>query len=107
MGVMKRKLLFTAIIAAVAVFPAMAEVSVQEMTDAEYVINSGYSEQTAEDIFMQKNRVTGNPVEPLYTKKHNKLVNFYKRVWGYFDSSIDEADRLHHDIEPSPSYKDL
>ena len=107
MGVMKRKLLFTAIIATIAVFPAMASVSVQESTDAEYLINQGFSEQTAEDVFMVKNRANGNPVEPLYTKKHNKFMNFYKRVWGYIDPAIDEADRLHHDIQPSPSFTDL
>ena len=107
MDVMKRKLLFTAIISAIAVFPAMASFSVEESSDAEYLINQGYSEQTAEDVFMQKNRVNGKPVEPLYTKRHNKFANFYKRVFGYIDPTMDEADRLHHDIAPSTSFTDL
>ena len=104
---MKRNLFYAIVLAAFIAVPAMAAVSVEETTDAEYVINSGYSQLTAEDVYMLKNRATGKPVEPLYAKKHSKLANFYKRIWGYIDPSIDEADRLHHDIAPSPSFTDL
>ena len=107
MGVMKRNLLFTIILSAFIICPAIAEITVEETTDAGYIINSGYSEQTAETIFMQKNRVTGKPVEPLYEKKHNKWANFYKKVFGYIDPSIDSADRLHHDVATSPTFSDL
>ena len=104
---MKRNLLFAIVLAAFVTVPVLAAVTVEEMTEPEYIINAGYSQQTAEDVFMQKNRVNGKPVEPLYTKKHNKITNFYKRVWGYLDPAIDEADRLHHDVSPSPSFSDL
>lgn len=104
---MKRNLLLAIILSAFIVFPAKAAVTVGETTEPEYVINAGYSQQTAEDVFMMKNRVNGKPIEPLYSKKHNKVTNFYKKVWGYLDPSIDEADRLHHDISPSPSFSDL
>lgn len=107
MGVMKRNLLFAIILSAFIAYPAIAEVTVEETTDTEYLINAGYSQQTVEDVFMQKNRVSGKPVEPLYEKKHNRWANFYKRVFGYIDPSIDNADRLHHDVAPSPSFSDL
>ena len=104
---MKRNLLFAIILSAFIAYPAIAEVTVEESTDAEYLVNSGFSKQTAEDVYMQKNRVAGKPIEPLYEKKHSGLATFYKRVFGYIDPSIDEADRLHHDVAPSPSFSDL
>jgi hypothetical protein len=103
---MKRNLLLLALLAFVTV-PAYSAVAVDEVTDAEYMINSGYSELTAEETFTLKNRATGKPIEPLYNKKSNGLVKFYKSVFGYIDPSIDSADRIHHDIQASPSFKDL
>jgi hypothetical protein len=103
---MKKSLLFLALLAFVTV-PAYSAVATDEVTDPEYMINSGYSEITAEDTFMVKNRATGKPIEPMYNKNNNGLVKFYKRVFGYIDPSIDSADRLHHDIQTSPSFKDL
>ena len=87
--------------------PAMAAVTVEESTDVEYLLNSGYSQLTAEDVFMQKNRVGGKAIEPLYEKSQNKFVNVCKKIYAYIDPSIDEPDRLHHDIKPSPSFTDL
>ena len=107
MGVMKRSLLFGIFVVALFTLPATASVTVEETTDAEYVINQGYSQAVAEDIFVAKNRANGKPVEPLYDKKQNKLVKFFKGIWAYADPSLDDPDRLHHDIKLSPSYSDL
>ena len=105
MGVMKRSLLL--VLCTFVAIPAMAAVTVEESTDVEYLLNSGYSQLTAEDVFMQKNRVGGKAVEPLYEKSQNKFVNVCKKIYAYIDPSIDEPDRLHHDIKPSPSFTDL
>ena len=88
--------------------PVMASVSIEETTDAEYLINSGYSQVTAEDVFMLKNRSTGKPIEPLYEKSQNKFVKICKKIYAYIDPTIDDQDsRLHHDTQLSPSISDL
>ena len=104
---MKRTLFLAIILSAFVTIPAMATMSVEQSTDAEYLINSGYSQATAEDVFMEKNRASGKPVEPLYTKKTDGITKVYKWIWSYFDPAIDRADRLHHDIQQSPSFADL
>ena len=107
MGIMRRELLFGIALAAFITLPTMAAVTVEETTDAEHLLNSGYSEITAEDIFMLKNRATGKPVEPLYEKSQNKFVRACKKIYAYIDPSQDAPDRLHHDVAPSPSWSDL
>lgn len=107
MGVMRRNLLFLAALCAFIAAPAMAAVTVEETTDAEYLINSGYSQAVAEDVFMTKNRVSGKPIEPLYEKSQNKFVRVCKKFYAYIDPAVDTDDRLHHDIHMSPSFSDL
>ena len=107
MGIMRRELLFGLLLAAFLTTPCLAAVTVEESTDAEFLLNSGYSEITAEDVFMLKNRANGKPVEPLYEKSQNKFVKFCKAVYAYLDPSQEEYDKLHHDVKLSPSYSDL
>ena len=95
------------ILSTINTIPAHASMTVEESTDAEYLINSGFSQLTAEDVFMQKNRVTGKPIEPLYEKSQNKFIKACKRFYAYIDPGIDTPDRLHHDIKQSPSITDL
>ena len=104
---MRRELLFGIALAAFMVTPCMAAVTVEETTDAEHLLNSGYSEITAEDVFMLKNRANGKPVEPLYEKSQNKFVKACRRIYAYIDPAQDIPDRLHHDVAPSPSCSDL
>ncbi len=107
MGVMKRNLLLAMALMAFITLPSMAAMTVEESTDAEYVINSGYSQAVAEDIFMMKNRATGQPIEPLYEKSQNVFVKAWKKLYSYVDPGQETYDRLHHDIKQSPSFSDL
>ena len=108
MGAMDRKIILLSLaLSLVAVMPAMAEVTPEQLTDPEYVVNQGYSQLTAEDMYVMKNRATGKPIEPLYNKKSNFLVRGWKALWGYADPANDEFDRIHHNIKPSPSFSDL
>jgi len=107
MGVMKKSLLFGILLATICALPVVASVTVEETTDPENLINSGYSEAAAEDVFIQKNRVAGKPAEPLYDKNQNVVVKFVKGFFSYVDPGRDNVDRLHHDIKRSPSYSDL
>ena len=106
---MKRRfILLSLLLSAVALIPASASVSVEQSTEPEYLINAGYSQMAAEDIFIMKNRANGKPIEPLYDRNDNNVfVKSWKSFWGYIDPARDEADKIHHDIQPVPSYKDL
>ena len=104
---MKRNLLFAMILMAFVSVPSFAEMTVEQSTDAEYLINSGFSQAVAEDIFMLKNRATGQPIEPLYDKSQNVFVKAWKKFYSYVDPGQDTYDRLHHDIKHYPSRTDL
>ena len=104
---MKRNLLFAMALAALMTVPAGAAVTVEESTDAEYLINAGFSQVMAEDVFMQKNRALGKPIEPLYETSDNALVKGWKKFFSYLDPAQDNVDRIHHDIKLSPSATDL
>ena len=86
---------------------ASAQVTVEQLTEPDYVINNGYSEAAAEEITFIKSRVAGQPSEPLYEKKRNKFVRFCRNVYGYIDPASDTDERIHHDVHMSPNVKDL
>ena len=75
--------------------------------DAEHLINSGYSQMFAEDVFVQKNRVAGRPIEPLYEKSENRVTTILKKIYAYIDPAQETSDKIHHDIVDKPSYSDL
>ena len=105
---MKRNLLLLAAFGLLVTIPANSAVTIEELTGAEYMINSGYSETAAEDVFVMKNRANGKAVEPLYEKNQNKFVKACKRFFAYIDPVMDNPDnRLHHDIKRSVSPSDL
>ena len=106
MGVMRKNLLL--IMALFFAFgTANAAISVNQLTEPDYVINNGYSEATAEEVMIMKNRVSGQPSEPLFEKKHNAFIRFCRNIYGYLDPASDTDERIHHDIHMSPSAKDL
>ena len=104
---MRRELLFGIVLVAFISLPTIAAVTVEQTTDAEHLLNAGYSEIMAEDVFMLKNRVNGQPIEPLYEKSQNKFVKACRKIYAYIDPSQDAPDRLHHDVKPAPAWSDL
>jgi len=104
---MKRNLFLLFVLGMFVCSSAIAEVTVTESTDTEYIINSGYSQAVAEDIFMQKNRVLGKPIEPLYEKPQSKYVQGWFKFWSYLDPARETEDKIHHDVKITPSYTDL
>ena len=107
MGVMRRNLFLVLALFTALCISARADFTPAQQTDAEYLINNGYSEATAEQVLILKNRYAGEPCEPLYEKKHNKFVRFLQNCYSYLDPSIDNEERYHHDIHQSPSVRDL
>ena len=77
---MKKSLLITLFLLGILVVPAKADMTVEESTDAEYLINSGFSQVLVEDVFIQKNRATAKPAEPLYEKSQNRFVKALKKL---------------------------
>ena len=106
MGVMKRNLLLLAVCTTFCL-QANAGVSVEQTTDPEFIINSGYSEACAEEVLISKQRANGQPAEPLYDKKRNKFVRFWRNLYGYIDPAWDTDERIHHNINQSPNWRDL
>lgn len=104
---MKKNLLSVLFLLVFASIQVNATVTPEQLTEPDYVINNGYSEATAEEIMLIKNRVSGKPAEPIYERRHNKFVRFCRNVYGYLDPASDTDERIHHDIHMSPSVKDL
>ena len=104
---MKKRLLLTLALVSLVCISVMADITPQEAASPEYLINYGYSEATAEQVMIQKNRIEGKPCEPLYEKNHNKFVRFLKNCYSYIDPAVDSEERYHHDIKLSPHYTDL
>ena len=109
MGVMRRNLLLILALFTAVCINVNAETTPAQLTDPEYMINGGYSEAAAEEVFIIKRRTAGESCEPLYEKNHstNKFVRFFKNCYTYWDPSIDNEERYHHDIQMSPHYTDL
>lgn len=107
MGIMRREILLGIALFAFMVLPGFAAVTIEETTDAEYLLNTGYSELMAEDVFMSKNRANGKPIEPLYEKSQNRFIKTCRKIYSYIDPAQDNVDRLHHDVKPSPTWSDL
>ena len=106
MGIMKRNLLLVTALFTFACVQANAAITVEQMTEPDYIINNGYSEATAEEIMLIKNRANGKPAEPLFERKYNKFVRFCRNVYGYIDPASDTDERIHHDIHMSTNSKD-
>ena len=87
--------------------PSFAEITLEETTDAEYLINAGQSHTIAEEVFMLKSRNLGKPIEPLYEKPDNFVVRNWRKFFSYLDPAQDSFDRLHHDIKHAPHFSDL
>lgn len=104
---MKRSLFILFALMIILAVPTQAAVTVEQTTDAEYLINAGYSEAMAEDVFILKNRSTGKPIEPLYEKSQNFIAKSWRKLCAYIDPARENYDRIHHDIKLSPSTSDL
>lgn len=104
---MRRNLLIVMALLVAFGIRANASVTLEQSTDPEYMINGGFSEATAEEVTIMKNRIDGKPVEPLYEKKHGKFYRFCRNLYGYLDPAVDTDERIHHDVQMSPSWRDL
>ncbi len=107
MGAMKKSLFLVLLLSFAFCMQANATVTVDQLTEPDYVINNGYSEATAEAVMLVKSRTKGQPAEPIYERGHNKFVRFCRNVMGYLDPAQSTDETIHHDIHMSPNFRDL
>ncbi len=108
---MKTKLFLLILgIAAMTVLPASAELTVEDITSREYVMNHGNSSTTADLIELQKASVNGDKADlPIYHKYDNKplVYRWVNRFFEYLDPAQDKGIFLREDTKFSPSVDDL
>ena len=106
---MKKSLLLTLALFTVLCVRVSAETTSAQEVEPEYMLNNGYSESLADEVLKIKNRVTGQPCEPLIEHKYNKnkFCKFFRKCYEYIDPAQDSDERYHHDIQMSPAYTDL
>ena len=82
------------------VLPASAYVVVDETTTPEYLINQGYSTQTADLVQLEKAKIKN------LAYKKISMKTFWRKVWVYVDFGVDDGSLLQHDIKPGYSVTD-
>lgn len=107
---MKNKLLLGALILSISANCAFAYITVQETTDARFMKNNGYSDQTVEMINVSKSRASGaeyfTPQE-IKEKKENKFVHFWRKWYTYMDPAAEDHSIYHHDSKATPVSSDF
>lgn len=105
-----KKVLLVAILVTVAQIQAKAVISVDQTTNAERLLNSGYSTQTADMVNVSKARANMleyyTPDEEAF-KKQNKFVRFWRKLYVYTDPAAEDYSFYHHDTDTVPKYDDL
>lgn len=105
---MKLKSLLLSILFLAAV-PAYAIISAEELTEKDNMLNSGYSESTAELARLHKARAAGVPYikldEPDYYS--NPAVSLIRKFFMYIDPCLDDGSFEKHNIRFTNDYRDL
>ena len=103
---MKTKILLLAGIIAISLLPANAQLTVDDSTSREYLINHGHSNVTADIVELSKGAVSGDKtILPVDRKYENRSV-IYKWVdkfFLYIDPAYDKGNFMREDIKFNPS----
>lgn len=103
---MKTKILLLTGVLAMAVLPVFAQLSAEDASSREYLINHGHSNATADIVELNKGAATGEKVVlPIDRKYENKSV-IYKWVdkfFLYLDPAYDSGNFMREDIKFKPS----
>ncbi len=103
---MKTKILLLAGVLAVSLLPVNAQLSVDDASSREYLINHGHSNSTVDIVELSKGAANGEKVVlPVDRKYENKPV-IYKwvdKLFLYVDPANDKGDFLREDIKFYPS----
>lgn len=106
-----KRIIFAVLAYVIVTLPSFAILTTDEATSQNYIINHGYSPETARMMDLQHSQITGEKKvfkssDPdWYTT--NKAVYFVRRVFMYFDCGLDNGNFGKEKINPSPRYDDL
>lgn len=109
-GLMKNKILFLSSLIIFASLPAGAELTVDDVSSREYLMNHGYAEATADIVELSKSAVNGNKADlPIYHKYDNKplIYKWIDKAFIYLDPALDNGRFMREDTKFSPSVDDL
>ena len=107
---MKTKLLLLSGVLAFAVIPANAELSVDDVSSRQYLINHGHSAATADIVELNKSSVNGNKADlPIYHKYDNKplIYRWFDKAMIYLDPAVESGRFLREDTKFDPTFEDL
>lgn len=107
---MKTKTLLILGIAAMTILPACAELTVDDVSSRDYLINHGHSAATIDIIDLQKNAVNGNKIVlPIDNKYENKplVYKWVDKFFLYLDPALDNGKFLREDTKFYPNVDDL
>lgn len=107
---MKNKILLLAGLVAIAGIPANAELTVDDLSSREYLLNHGYSETMVDIIDLQKSNINGEKADiPIYHRYDNKpaIYKWIDKFFIYLDPALDDGKFLKRNQNFSPSVEDL
>jgi hypothetical protein len=96
-------------LASLAIIPAVAgELSVDDVSSREYLMNHGYSRPIADAVERSKLQVSGvyytAPVRPEHP---NKAVRWMNKFCRFMDPAVDTETFMNHDTSMTPGFDDL
>ena len=107
---MRNKTLLLLAVFVYAILPANAELTTDDVSSREYLLNHGHSSATADVIELSKGAVNGDKVElPIDIKRKNNpvVVRWIDRLFEYVDPALDKGDFLREDTRFYPSTHDI
>jgi hypothetical protein len=86
----------------------MAEITVQEARDPQYLQNHGHSPETARLLELNYKQINGISTEKVVKKTaYNWPVRVFKKLQAYIDPAIDNEQFGRTEIDVNPSMNDL
>ena len=107
---MKTKILLLTGLMVTAMLPASAQLSAEDASSREYLINHGHSSVTADIVELNKGAATGEKIVlPVDTKYDNKPIvyKWIDKFFIYMDPALDNGKFLREDTKFHPSLDDL
>lgn len=107
---MKTKTLLILGIAAMTMLPACAELTINDSTSREYLMNHGHASTTADMVELQKSAANGTKADlPIYHKYENKplVYKWVDKFFIYLDPAQDDGKFLRRDTKFKPQVDDL
>lgn len=107
---MNKKILLLTTLAIVFALPVRAELTTADTSSGDYLINSGYSELTAEMVERSKGYANGQVYitdDERDLRQRSAWERFLIKAYRYLDPAADTDQFMNHNIRKTPSINDL